>query len=323
MIKSIALRLPTECNLNCQYCYGNLKTKADSMTLKEIQNVVKQSYDLGAEIVYIVGEGEPLLYENFKELIQYINLLGMVPVVYSNCIRITQKLAKFLFDQNARIIGKQNALNPKVQDEICRTPGSYLRMMKGIQNLIKIGFTENHPSRLEIHTVILRNNLHDLPKMWRGWRKQNILPQAQVLVYPSKNHDKQFFDYYSHHVPSPSETRALFEELSRIDKKEFGIKWDPVLAYPIAPIGCQIHCDGIGVSQEGNIQICSYLEDSLGNIREKKLIDILNDRKVDRIRSMGMVLHYPGNSYGCRANAFNLTGDRFKRDPYFDDFLCK
>ena len=36
---------------------------------------------------------------------------------------------------------------------------------------------------------------------------------------------------------------------------------------------------------------------------------------------IGDELGYPGGGYGCRANALNMTGDRFGPDPFYDAFL--
>lgn len=320
-IKNIALRLPCSCNLNCGYCCGKIELKGEPLSFNDFKDAIRQSAELGSEIVYIVGEGEPLLYPQLKKMIKYIKNFGMIPTLYSNCTLINKQIANYFYKNNVSVIGKQNAISAEKQDNISGFDGAFNKMMKGLNNLIKAGLTENKPSRLEIHTVTLKENLDDLPNMWRRWREKNILPQAQALCYPSKGQGIQYFGYYKHHAPTPVQTRILFEDLAEIDKEEFGIDWDPILAYPIAPIGCNIHYDGVGINQEGNVQICSYTEDSLGSIKNSSLEDILNSEKVRQIREIGKILNYPSNRYGCRANALNMTGDRFARDPFYDEFL--
>ncbi len=320
-LNNFALRLPCSCNLKCRYCCGKIKPKEKPLTIYEIKDVIDQTAELGAKIFYIVGEGEPFLYPKIKTIIDYIDNKKMIPTIYSNCTLITKGLANYLYEKNARIIGKQNALSSEKQDKICRVDGAFNEMMMGLEYLIDVGFTDIEPSRLEIHTVTLKENLNDLPDLWRDWRNKNILPQVQALVFPSTDQDVEYFKYYKHHALSPVEARKLFEKLSIIDREEFNIKWDPILAYPIAPIGCCIHLNGGAVTQEGTIQICSYTEDSLGNIRENRLTEILESDKVKNIREIGKSFGYPGGKYGCRANALNMTGDRFAKDPFYDSFL--
>lgn len=318
---SLALRLPCQCNFNCGYCYGKIPTSGTVLSFNEIKNILSQASELNARTVEIVGEGEPLLYPHFTELISYIDNLGMTSTVYSNCSLITLKYANFLLKKNVTVIGKQNTLSPDKQNRICGVDGSYQKIMTGLNNLIEAGFTDTKPSRLGLHTVVLKDNIDEITYMWRQWRKKNIIPQVQTLVYPSKTQAKQYFQYYRHHAITPLKIRELFEELSDIDKKEFGITWNPMLAYPVAPDGCRTIYGTLGVTQEGNAQICSFTEKPLGNLREKSIKEIIHSEAVERIRNIGKLLKYQDEGYGCRANALNMTGDFFAPDPFYDDFL--
>jgi MoaA/NifB/PqqE/SkfB family radical SAM enzyme len=318
---SMAIRLPGSCNLRCSYCYGCAERKGNLLTFAEVRNVLKQGAELGARTVSVVGEGEPLLYPRFREFIESVDDLGMIPTIYSNCTLVTPDIAQFLYEHNATMIGKQNVLSSEGQDEISGVEGAHDMMTRGLAILTYQGFASAAPSRLGVHSVVLKENLKDLPDMWRSWRRANILPQVQALVYPSKKQPAESFDYYKNHAPTPAETRRLFESLSKIDCEEFGINWNPLVAYPIAPDGCRVHCGSVGITQQGDVQICNYTEDSLGNIREKRLAEILASDKVRRVRCVGETLNYPGQRYGCRAHAFNVTGDRFGKDPFYDRFL--
>jgi len=320
-IISLALRLPCKCNLDCSYCYGKIERKGVLLSFNEIKNIILQAYELKARTIEIVGEGEPLLYSKFNDLIKYINQLDMISTLYTNCSLITPKLSEFLYNQNVIVIGKQNSLSPDIQNKICNLDGSYDKIIKGLGYLIDAGFTDMKPSRLGIHTVILKENINDIPKMWRQWRKKNIIPQVQALVYPSKYQSKRYLDFFKIHASSPKETRDLFKNLSMIDRNEFGIIWDPVTAYPIAPDSCRVVYGTLGITQEGNIQICSFTEKPLGNIRDTSLKRILQSDEVKRIRSKDNNFGYQKYGYGCRANAYNMTGDRYGPDPFYDEYL--
>jgi MoaA/NifB/PqqE/SkfB family radical SAM enzyme len=320
---SLALRLPCNCNLHCGFCYGKIPAKGILLDFNEIKKILDQASKFKARTVEIVGEGEPLLYPQFIELISYINHLGMVPTLYSNCTLITQDIARFLFENNTTVIGKQNTLSPKKQDNICGIKGAYQKITNGLNNLIEAGFNDTNPSRLGIHTVVLKENISDIPKLWIQWRKKRILPQVQALVYPSKTQARQYFEYYKKYATTPAETRHLFEKLSKIDREKFKIIWDPKFSYPIAPDGCRVIYGTIGITQVGDVQICSYTEKPLGNIKEKSLKDILQSDEVKKIRIIDKILGYPEKGYGCRANAFNMTGDLFAPDPYYNNFLAK
>jgi len=291
------------------------------LSLEEIKDIVLQAKELGIRTVSIAGEGEPFLYKPIKELIAFIDKKGLIPTIYSNCTLIEKRLAKFLLEHNVQIIGKQNSLDLKKQDSISKVEGAAKKMLIGMNNLIETGFTDYEPTRLGVHTVVLKENIKELPGMWRAWRRKNISPQVQINVYPPKEHGKEYFKQFEKSKVSAKELRALFEELARIDKEEFEKEWNPKTAYPIADSGCAVHYGSAAISQKGNVIICGYLQQPLGNIREKKLKEILNSEEVKKIRNVGASLNYPGGRYGCRLNAFNMTGDRFGPDPLFDEFL--
>jgi radical SAM protein with 4Fe4S-binding SPASM domain len=245
----------------------------------------------------------------------------MITTLYTNCTLLTPSLSNFLYENNVTVIGKQNSLSATKQDKLSNKKGAYQNIKKGLQLLINAGFTETKPSRLGIHTVILKENINDIPKMWIQWRKKNILPQVQHLVYPSKKQPRKYFDYYKSHSVSAHETKNLFKKLSEIDNDLFDIQWDPTMVYPIAPDSCRVIYGTLGITQDGDIQICSFTEKSLGNIRTNTLKEINQTEPVKKIRSIHKHLSYPDFSYGCRANAYNMTDDNLAPDPFYDEYL--
>ncbi|MBM3234260.1 radical SAM protein [Candidatus Pacearchaeota archaeon] len=321
-ISSISLRLPTPCNLNCVYCYGSkdeyrrLRATGEALTYNEIIETLNQAFNLGVNNISIVGDGEPLLYkvgqEDLHSLIDYINDKGASVILFTNATLITEELAKKLFKKDIVIVAKQNSPYPLKQNLLCGKSWAYSRLEEGIRNLIGAGFTRAKPSRLAIHTVICQQNYEDIPQLWRDWRRKNIIPYVQVCVPPlHKEEQKEFLEKY---YVEPRKVRDLFHRLLKIDEEEFGYTWDPNKTYPIAALGCSVVLSGVGITPNGNVQMCAYTEHSLGNIREKSLSDILKSKRIKRIRRFK---YSDGCFYGCRALTFNLTGNRFANDPFF------
>ncbi len=322
-ISSISLRLSTPCNLNCVYCYGTkeeykrLKESGEALTYEEVIDILNQAFRLGVNNVSIVGDGEPLLYKteqgDLYTLIDCINSNKATVILFTNTTLITEKIAKELFRRDIMIIAKQNSLDPQRQNQLCQKSWAYSKLKKGLDNLIKAGFTRTKPSRLAIHTIICQQNYNEIPTMWREWRKKNIIPYVQVWVPPSdKERQKEFLEKY---YVEPQRVRNLFHKLLKIDEEEFGYTWDPNRTYPIAALGCSIVLSGIGITPNGNIQTCAYTEHSLGNIRARSLSDILRSKEVRAIRRCRY--SEEGYFYGCRALTLNLIDDRFAEDPFY------
>jgi MoaA/NifB/PqqE/SkfB family radical SAM enzyme len=114
---AIRLETNTSCNLRCRYCYArsgeNSVKIADFDVLKRI---ISEAKELGIRSVVVIGGGEPTLYPNFRELIAYIDSLGIIPMLFSNTVLMTEELAGFLYERNASVMGKLDSLRPEVQD---------------------------------------------------------------------------------------------------------------------------------------------------------------------------------------------------------------
>jgi MoaA/NifB/PqqE/SkfB family radical SAM enzyme len=315
---SLSIKLPVGCNLRCLYCYS--ERKYGNLSYDELLDILFQAAQMGIRSLSIVGEGEPLLYRDRKsgkdvfDLIRDANRMGLEVILYTNTTLINKKIAEVLYGLNVTVVGKLNSLHKDIQDFLCGVKGSFEKITKGLSHLEKAGFTKGK-SRLSIHTVICKQNYSQIPQLWKEWRKRNIIPYVQVMIHPAKKNVKYFPELK---VP-PAKVRDLFHKLSIIDRKEFGFVWDPDYTYPIAALGCSVIKTGCCIDSSAKVQMCGCLQDNVGDLRKSSLREIINSARVRKIRlynyNSGSVSHI--YFYGCRTMAFNMTGDRFARDPFF------
>lgn len=318
---TLSIKLPTKCNLKCRYCYGNIAS--GDLSYGEILDILRQASQLGARSLSIVGEGEPLMYKdkttgkNIFNIIAAADKLKMNTVIFTNNTLIDQKTAQQLYALNVSIVCKLNSLNSKVQDYLSGVTGSLDKIKRGLDNLEKAGFSKSKNSRLAIHTIICRQNYKEVPFLWKMWRKKNIIPYVQPMVPPASGHKNH--GYYDELKILNEDIKDIFHLLSKIDKEEFGFNWDPDYTYPIAGMGCSVVKTGCCVNSQGQVQLCGYLDEMLGDIRMNSLADIIKSEKVSKIRRHN---YYKPNKvnphfYGCRSTTFNKLHDRFCQDPLF------
>jgi MoaA/NifB/PqqE/SkfB family radical SAM enzyme len=314
---SLSLKLPVGCNLRCRYCYS--QKSGGALGYGRLVRIMTQAAEMGLRSLSIVGEGEPFMYRDIRTgkdiyaLIRDANSLGLNVVVFTNNTLIDERAAEALYGLDVTIVCKLNSLNPRIQDALAGVKGASGKILQGLRCLEQAGFTKE-PSRLSIHTVICRHNYAELPAMWREFRRRNIIPYFQVLVPPHNQNEK----YFNTLKVSSEKLRDLFRRLRSIDEK-FGFTWDPDHTYPIAALGCSVVKTGCCVGSDGKVQMCGYLGEKLGDARRRRLSEIMSSAKVREIRSCiyngatGSHIHF----YGCRAAAFNTTGDRYADDPFF------
>ncbi len=269
----IALRVPCRCNLKCRYCYSS-KT-ADGIGIEQILSFCSQARALGARTCSIVGEGEPLLFRQLKELISSLRLMTMDVILYSNLIGLSESTIDFLMDHEVTLVFKQNSLDEERQDWLCGVKGTYKKIQDQIDVLLKKGYASRLKNRLSVHTVACRQNLDEIPEMWRRWRVGGILPQVQQLSFFRPEEE------YRTLAISPAEAGELFEKLRQVDNT-FGYDWIP--RPPIAPYGCSVHYTSCALRPNGDISICGYTNKILGNVLEQPLDEIINSAEVKKMR---------------------------------------
>ncbi|MBF0506000.1 MAG: radical SAM protein [Nitrospirae bacterium] len=308
----VALRLPCQCNLKCRYCYSS-KTSA-GISIESILSFCSQARDLGARTCSIVGDGEPLLFPQLNELISSLRLMKMDVILYSNLIGLSESTIDFLIDHEITLVFKQNSLDEEKQDWLCGVKGTYKKMNHWINMLMKKGYGSTLKDRLSVHTIVCRQNLDEIPAMWKKWRSDGVLPQVQQLSYFRPEEE-----YLALAVP-PGDVGELFDELRKVDNT-FGYDWTP--RPPIAPYGCSVHFTSCALRTNGDVSICGYTDKIIGNVLEQPLSEIIGSAEVKKMRGrtppatskcFSCALHAKHGCYGCIAD----TVCRGK--SYFDEY---
>lgn len=312
---SIELEFTRRCNLRCIYCYADSGEPApNELSLDEIRSVILQAKQLGAEKIVLLGGGEPLVYRELPEVIRFVHALGLQQYLFTNGTLIDGEYARFLREHGVSVVIKSNSRRPHVQDMLAGVSGSAANIRRGLEFLMDAGY----PSRevmLGIQTIICRQNLEELPEMWRWARTHSIVPYFEILTQQGRAREHEDLS-----IPVP-ELKALFEQLAAIDEDEFGLAWSS--RPTIAAFSCKRHLYSCLVNSRGGVQPCTGVDLEVGTIRERSLADILGSSTVIRdLRNIYQKIEGPCRScqhnrecYGCRGNAYQITGNYLATDP--------
>ncbi|MGB9879422.1 MAG: radical SAM protein, partial [Anaerolineae bacterium] len=181
---TISPMLPRTCNLRCRHCYtSGGKMDEDNLTLDEIKQIVIQAQSLGARTVRIAGHGEPLLWPDIWELIDFVAWQNMKTVFFTNGTQIGHNQAEWLFQRPVSVIVKFNSRKPEVQDYICRKKGAFEEIQAGILALLDVGFNTKNPYRMGIESGIFPQNYEELPDIYRWARDHSIIPYFELTMH--------------------------------------------------------------------------------------------------------------------------------------------
>ncbi len=312
---SIELEFTKKCNLRCLYCYSSAGESVENeLSLDELKSVIYQARELGARKIILLGGGEPLIYSGVRDIVDYINSLGLQQVLFTNGTLVTREIAQFLFKKGVTVIIKSNSMKSEVQDMLAGVRGVFKNIRKGLKFLMDAGYPNGKVS-LGIQTVICKQNMAELPSMWTWARENRIIPYFEILTYQGRAKENADLNV------SISEVKAIFERLEAIDRERLGIVWRS--RPTIAAFSCKRHFYSCLINSQGYIQPCPGIDMPIGNIREKPLKDILESSHViTNLRNIYEKIEGPCKTcedrykcYGCRGNAYQITGNYLSSDP--------
>lgn len=164
----IDLVLNGDCNHKCAHCYNPWRDGCSETARFDedavIRNLDRIADELAKNEVWsaILTGGEPLMHPRVLAFcIRRLNEAGISMSLNTNLTRMTAKLAEGLVKEcgwTGMILTSLPSISPDVCDEITRVPGSFGRIMKGIETCRNAGI------RVGVNTVVTKRNLADLPR---------------------------------------------------------------------------------------------------------------------------------------------------------------
>ncbi len=316
---TMEVEVGTACNFLCRYCYvGDCHAKAPGdqheLTQSELREVVAQAQALGARKIILLG-GEPLLYDDTPALCEWIRSRGMSVELFTNGTNLTASLAARLFSQGVHVVLKWHSADHQVQDWLAGVEGAAEVMASAYRNLRAAGYP-SESARMALSTVICRQNIGELPELWRWMRAEGIEPYFEMITPQGRARQ-------SGHELSPSveDTRRLFETIQAIDRDQFGRVWEA--QPPLVGNVCLRHSFSCLVNAAGDVMPCVGVSLPIGNIRRQPLAKILSGSEViadlrnhqRTIQGACGLCEKAELCYGCRGAAFQLTGNYLGSDP--------
>ncbi len=190
-LRNLFLELTLRCNERCLHCGSRCgEVSAEEMTPAQYHTVLEQiaqDFDVNTFTLCITG-GEPLLRNDFFEIMADADNLGYLWGMTSNATLITPDVAKDLRRCGMKTISVSIDGTQETHDAFRRTPGGFKKAMDGIENLIKTGGFKH----IQVTTVVTHENINQLDELYRifndmdidSWRVINIDPIGRAKEYP-------------------------------------------------------------------------------------------------------------------------------------------
>ncbi|MDO8737045.1 MAG: heme b synthase [Thermoleophilia bacterium] len=333
----IAWEVTRKCGLSCRHCRAaaNKGPYPGELSTEKCFQVIDEIAELGKPIVILTG-GDPMLRENIYEIARYGTEKGLKMVMSPCGTLLNEENAQKLKDAGIeRISISIDGANAETHDDFRRVPGAFDEAIKGIENAKKAGL------EFQINTTVTKVNLAELPDILKlaidlgaaafhpfllvptGRGKelaaQELSPEQYEETLNWVYDQREIVPLHFKPTCAPHYYRILRQrahaEGKKVTPEEFGMD-----ARAKGCLGGQGFCF---ISYKGEVQICGFLDVKCGDLNEQSFGEVWNESKV--FKQMRDLDNYHGRcgycEYrrfcgGCRARAFELTGDYLAEEPY-------
>lgn len=307
------LELTYRCNLSCPFCFINQQRVKNELTTDEWFNIIKQIPFYS--FISIVA-GEVMIRDDFFEILKKAckKTMGKVSIITNGLLLNEEKIKKFM-QYNMLLLSVSIDGFEENHDKIRNKKGLYNNIRENLYllNELKIKTGKKRPL-LDIKSVLLEDNLDDLPKIYKqasefgaefysiSFKRNNFLRQNSSLC---ENFGEEFYktEYPLEMYFDKKHFIEVYKELESISKNiKTKLRWAPKFnstgdleqILKFFELGnknvqeiykpCNIPFSSVFITPEGDLYPC--LSYKTGNVRNNSLQKELNSQKYKEFRKM-------------------------------------
>ena len=337
----IAWEITRSCVLNCVHCRAAAKygPYSNEFSTKECYNFLD---DVAANFefkpIIILTGGEPMMREDIYDVAAYGTKLGLRMVMAPCGLLVDREKAQKMKDAGIqRISLSLDGATAETHDRFRQVEGSFAGVMKAMEHAKAVGLP------FQVNTTIAKVNVHEVPDILKMVVELGAAAYHPFLLVPT-GRGKDMADQEI----SPKEYERIlnwvYDQRTVVPK---GFVFKPTCAPHYYRIyrqreaeegrdvtfethglnamskGCMGGTGFAFVSHVGKVQICGFLEEECGDVRDEAFSKIWENSKV--FAEMRAIDEYHGKcgycDYrkwcgGCRARAFAVTNDYLASEPY-------
>lgn len=245
------VELTSECNANCFFCFqGKWYRKKKNLSTSEWKEIFIQLKECGCFWLIFSG-GEPLIREDFWELVDFVRKNRFVVSLVTNGILLKGKDIRRLKDYYIESITISiHTVDKNLSNEIYGVPYPISKVVEIVLKMQKEGLP------LTIHGVLTKKNINEFEDVYSFFKRKGF-PETAITFYPV--HPMIGKNYVSL-LPS-------WEDLKNFYRKH---SW-PIFKRSYPSLLCGAGRNVLRIDSEGNVHICPILEFPIGNLLETPL----------------------------------------------------
>lgn len=335
-LRLVAWETTRNCNLDCKHCRASatMGPYQNELDTPSALRLLDQIAEVGQPIVILTG-GEPLLRPDIFEIAAYGTSKGLRMVMAPNGTLINSRNARQMRESGIKRISiSLDGASRETHDHFRGVDGAFEGALNGIRLAKEAGV------EFQINTTISKQNLDEIPKIFQLAVELGAVAHHIFLLVPTgrgkymieqeinaQEYEQTLNWFYDQRQKSPLQLKAtcaphyyrILRQRARAEGEKVTFQSHGLDAVTRGCLG------GVGfcfVSHQGVVQPCGFLQVDSGNVTQTSFAEIWNHSEVfqtlrdyDRLTGKCGVCEYRKVCGGCRARAYEATGDMMAEEP--------
>ncbi len=334
-LQLVAWEITRRCNLFCDHCRAAAEDTAyeGELFTEECFGIIDSILEVGTPILILTG-GEPLLRPDIFEIGKCASEKGLRVVLGTNGTVITEEIATRLAEiPIARIGVSLDFPTVELQDKFRGKSGAFESAIEGIRKARKAGID------IQINSTITKMNAPYLDELLNLALELDAVAFHPFMLVPT-GRGKGLADVELRPEEYERILNWVCDKQSELSDRIFFKPTDaphymrilkqrgmtptshPGAANTITR-GCLAGTGFCFISHVGRVQGCGYLDVEAGNVKEESFAKIWSDSPLFRqLRDLSLIegkcgeCEYKRICGGCRARAYESTGNYLAAEPY-------
>lgn len=336
-LRMVAWEVTRSCNLACVHCRASslIGPYDGELTTEEGKGLLDEIAAFAKPVIILTG-GEPLLRKDIFDLAAYGDGKGLRMVLATNGTVVTPAVARKMIASGIRRVSVSiDGMDAESHDGFRGVPGAFDGALRGIKALKKAGM------EFQINTTVTKRNLHQVKNILDLTVRLGAAAHHLFLLVPTgrgkemadqeispADYEKtlRWFHQAAQHYTiqlkatcAPHYYRIYHQKKKRTTRKDL----DDAGPLHAMTRGCMGGSSFCFISHRGQVQPCGYLELDCGQIGERNFKEIWesspifeNLRDLNRYRGKCGRCEFIRVCGGCRARAYEVTGDYLAEEPF-------
>lgn len=173
--KKMCWWITEKCNENCKYCFRSLSS-INKFNYEDHMKILNQIIEFGTDQITWSG-GEALLVPHAVKLMKYAKERGIYNKVTTNGKLLTKEKIDEIKPYTDLVALSIDSFNDKTNELLGRGKEQRERVIDRIEKLMESGI------KVDVNTVVMRQNINDLEDMAEFFRKHPISGKWKLMTF--------------------------------------------------------------------------------------------------------------------------------------------